>query len=561
MQLAKIGAMVLLVVLTGCGSAPTEPSDTSDQAGPGPDTPLALRTDAVWETTDADSFAPIPLPDTSDTSDQAGPGPDTPLAPRTHDCWETQDSDCFAPIPQTDATEPSDVPAPSDVDGADVPAPSDVDGADAPGACESDADCKPGLACNDGLCSMQVQAELIWLSPAGATTPPTWNAHLPKLAGDEVFFYAAHTYYADSTANRLTTILRRPVDQPGAWKVSAQLSYPHQPPGLVMDTQDRLHMVFVCQRPGAEDVTCFQGGAGTAGLVRRFYHLIFSAHHADGSLKFDTYANYNEWAADTNGYLGVGTTVDGYTWWSLADSAWTRKVQWWLDGNSYGTPDSISVAPDYLLYPIHAAHPDKGHDERVLYGGRFDPAAGNNAAYSSSMAWSGPTALNGLKLLIERKPPVPVPGAINAYPSDVEYGPGGILHLLSYMPKGNGICTELVRYADGLSNPPQILDVGCVGNYSKLHIRDDGTLHILATAAGAAVTLGTSTDSGNIWTWQTVPIEGLPANGDVQYFGFTPIKRYTSPNAWAEDRLVFFFSGYDASNLARHSYMGTLVLP
>src|SRR5579883_2303317 len=67
------------------------------------------------------------------------------------------------------------------------------------------------------------QAELIFTGPQGVATPPTWNAHLPKLAGDGAFLYAAHTHFPDAVAARFTAILRRPAAG-GAWTEAARIS-------------------------------------------------------------------------------------------------------------------------------------------------------------------------------------------------------------------------------------------------------------------------------------------------------------------------------------------------
>ena len=141
----------------------------------------------------------------------------------------------------------------------------------------------------------EVDAEVVTSVLRGASTPSSWNPNLPKLVGDSAFLYAVHTYYPDAIAQRYAYILKRPRAGSGNWTVVATFRYVHQPPGLVMDAQSRLHVVFECLRPSPNvAVECFRGGAGTGGLMNRFYHLIFKARNPDGSLRFDTYANYNE---------------------------------------------------------------------------------------------------------------------------------------------------------------------------------------------------------------------------------------------------------------------------
>jgi hypothetical protein len=429
----------------------------------------------------------------------------------------------------------------------------DAAAGDAPGDGEDDAPLPPFVPA-------ALVAERITSSPAGVATPPTWNAHLPKLVDDGEDLYAAHTYFPDDVASRYAAILRRPVTgPPGAWTEAARISYPHQPPGLVLDTARRLHLVFDCLRPGSVDVTCFPGGAGTGGLGSRFYHLIFSARDAGGALRFDTYANHGEWTTQSNGYHGLGTTADGVTWWSLADESWGRVVQWWSGPASFGTSAALARPGVYLLYPIQAADPVGGSGELLLYAGEFDPAGGTMAGYPASTAYRGSTA--GFTELFRRVPTEPpAPGTVGAYPSDVAFASDGTAYVLSYRVEPGGACTELLRFDTGFAAPFTAWPVGCVDNYAKLQVSSRGVLYLLSSGSGAAVRLGTSVDRGASWVWHDVPIEGLAGAEDVRFFGYTPVKPYTVPGRYDPDRLVVFFSGYDAAGLARHSYYGTLVL-
>jgi hypothetical protein len=404
-------------------------------------------------------------------------------------------------------------------------------------------------------------AELIFTSPAKVATPPAWNANSPKLAGDDSFLYAVHTYFTDAVDTRFASIQRRPrapAIGTGTWTEAARVVYPHQPPGIVMDTASNLHMVFDCLRPGTTDVTCFPGGAGTTGNTSRFYHLVFGTRDATGALVFDTYDNSNEWTAESNGYTGVGTTEDGVTYWSLADTSWDRVVQW-SSGAMGGTVATLSAPGADLLYPIHGSSPLLGSAQLVLYAGEFDPEGGNNASYLASEAFSG--NLQGLSLLFRSAPPTPGPGALSAFPSDVTFDKAGTLYTLSYLPSDGGVCTELRRFDGGLSAPPTVVPVGCASDYAKLQFSSAGTLYLFTdVSSGASLTVGVSPDRGDTWSWHTIPITGLPSNGDTQYHGFTPIKPYSSPADYDPDRFVFFFYGADASNGVENSYLGEIAL-
>jgi hypothetical protein len=406
-----------------------------------------------------------------------------------------------------------------------------------------------------------VHAELIYRDPIGARqAPPSWNPNLPKLAGDRTFLYAVHTHF-DGKDGDYAVIMQRPQGIPGAWTIAATLQHIHQHPGIIMDAVGRLHLVFACQKPSSGvEVECFQGGVRTYGLQRRFYHLVFSSHNPDSSLRFDTYSNYSEWNTLTNGYLGLATASDGTTWWSLADGSWQRQLQWWKSGAEYGTLSPLSVLPFYLLYPVHASDPVQGIDKSILFAGVYAPSS-STMTYPASMAYADSARVALLPLT---RVPGAHPGPLRAFPDDVAYHPNGTsTHLLLYRPHPlpSNVTTDLALYDANLTALPVISSVGTPGLYAKLQIARDGTFFVLATTtSGPSMTLGTSTTGGATWTWQNVSIQGLPLNEDQQYYGMTPIKPYTSPLIYEHDRFVFFFSGDDGTGLARHSYLGSITL-
>lgn len=397
---------------------------------------------------------------------------------------------------------------------------------------------------------------LIAAGPDRQTTPPTWNANLPKLVADGQYFYAAHTHFTADVATRYAAILRR-ARSGGAFSEVARINYVHQPPGIAFDAQDRLHLVFDCLRPAGQPVTCFAGGAGTGGLTSRFYHLVFSARDAQGALRFDTYANRNEWTAESNGYLGLGTTPSGRTVWSLADGTWGRVVQTQDSAAAVATISTLTVGQGYLLYPIHhatATTPEK----LLMFAGEFDPSAGNNAAYLAATAYQG--SPSGLTQLFRRTPGTPQPGKVGAFPSSLAFDAQGTLLAVVYRVDGSGGCSELLRFDGGLGAAPTVLPLGCLGTYAKLQVSSAGTYYLVDGGVGATLRLGVSADRGTSWAWHDIPLTGLPANGDISYIGYTPITPSCAAKAYAPDVLRVFFAGVDGSGGARHSYFGELQL-
>jgi hypothetical protein len=396
----------------------------------------------------------------------------------------------------------------------------------------------------------EVKTEVIFVGPARTRTSAAWNAHLPKLAGDDKFLYAVHTHFTEDLTTRFAAIMRRSA---GKWAEVARVEFPHQPPGIVMDTKNQLHMVFDCLRPGTKDVTCFQGGAGTGGIESRFYHLIFSARDTDGALKFDTYGNYNEFTTQSNGYHGLGVTSDGATIFSTADATWKRVIMY-RSGDMTGTVATLSRPDTYLLYPIHAARDSKS---LVLHAGEFDPKGGTNAGYPASVGYEG-----DLSSLTERFRLTPstmvAAGAVGSYPSDVVLDDKGVAYVLSYRLDGPN-CTELRRFDDGLSKAPKVTPLGCMDNYAKLQISSDGTVWVLASSNEKKVLLGWSRDRGATFDWKQLPVVGGDP-GDVRFYGASPIKPYTSPGIYDPDKLVFFFVGANSSGESNTSYLGTIAL-
>lgn len=399
----------------------------------------------------------------------------------------------------------------------------------------------------------KVALEPIFESATPQKTPPTWNAHLSKLVGDSSFLYAVHTSFSDDVASRWAAIVRRPRGG-GSWTEVGRLSYVHQPPGVVLDPGGTLHLVFDCLRPSAADVTCFTGGAGTAGRTSRFYRLAFSSRGSDSALRFDTYANYNEWTAESNGYHSLGLLDDGTVVFSLADSSWNRVVQYRTKAGDAGTIATLSRPSTYLLYPIAFGGPSA----LGFFAGEFDPKGGTNAGYPAATIFSG--TLTGLTERLKIEPLTTVgPGEIGAYPSDVEVAPDGTVYALVYRRNGDQ-CTELLRFDGGLGATPARTFVGCFETYAKLQLARDGRLFLLTSGDSAGMKLGISADRGATFTFGTLAFDKPLGAGDVHVIGATPVKRSSSPLLHDPDVFTFFAAGLDASGTSKRSYLGTIRL-
>jgi len=424
-----------------------------------------------------------------------------------------------------------------------------------------------------------VKAEVVAANPSAVTTGPMWNPNLPKLSGDASFLYAVHTYYSEglNLKSRYAAILRRSANLAvTGWAEVARVYYPHQHPGIVTDVNLNLHLVFNCQRPGSTDVTCFQRGAGTTGNASRFYHLIFNGRHPDGSINFGTYANYNEYTAMNNGYLGLGTIgygstgpAPGTTFWSLETWApdgppnigWQRVVQWSFDnggphqsGSWPNIPQRVSKLSYDLpqLYPIMAGH-NGSSEPFLIFTGEFRMTypPGSNAAYEASLLHTGPfnPAPLALKYVATPASGTCTPADLKAYPNDVAFDNSGILFLLTHHHAGcNQPNTEILRFSNGVNDAPVVTPIAPpavgIGTYSKLQFSSDGTLWILPsqTVTNGTVVVGASTDRGMNWTWYSLPITGI-TTANKRFLHFTVVKPYTAPLVYNSNRILFLFEG------------------
>jgi hypothetical protein len=391
----------------------------------------------------------------------------------------------------------------------------------------------------------EIAAEVVFESSAGAATPPTWNAHLPKLVGDDRFFYAVYTHAADAVSSRYAAVLRR-ARSGGAWTEVARFQNIHQPPGVVMTRAGALHVTFGCLRssPGV-DATCFAGGAGTNGLNNRYYRFVFSARDASGALRWDTYANYSEWTAESNGYAGIAVAPNDDVQWSLLDAAYNRVV-FRSSGAAGSTVATLSEAGRALLYPLSAWDGARA----LLFAGEFDRSGGSNAGYPASSLFS--LGAGGAARVLRVVPEVPVgAGMIGAFPSDLEVTRDGTIYALAYQRRAGSVCTALFR-SDGGDRFDSV-PVRCFDTYARLQLVDDGTLVLVATGTGARVHVGVSTNRGDSWSWSDVAVRGThPA--DVSIYGYTLIDPRSSPGIFQSNQVHMVFSGSDSGGLARRLY-------
>ncbi|MBI5458078.1 peptidoglycan-binding protein [Candidatus Kaiserbacteria bacterium] len=86
---------------------------------------------------------------------------------------------------------------------------------------------------------------------------PTWNSHLPKMASDGVWDYAIYSRYPLNVDDRYAKIYKKKHGT-SSWVYAGRTWRDiHQPPGIVIDTQGHIHVVFSCV---LSNKACSDGG-------------------------------------------------------------------------------------------------------------------------------------------------------------------------------------------------------------------------------------------------------------------------------------------------------------
>jgi len=400
-----------------------------------------------------------------------------------------------------------------------------------------------------------IHAERIFRGPRRVATPATWNAHLPKLTADDRFLYAVHTHYPAGVpvSERFAVILRRP-RHGGAWTEVARFQSIHQPPGIAFDRGGRLHMVIDCLRSEGQPSCCFRGRVETGRLQCRFYHLVFGTRDAAGAIRFDTFANADEWTAESNGYHGLAVDRSGGVYWSLAAGDWRRIIQG-ARGTQRLNFATAARSDAYYLYPVHLPLSD---GRLLTFVSEFDPAGGTNAANVRATLLLGTATAQ--RPLARRAPrPIPRPGQGGAFPCDLDLDIGGTLLALAHrVDRPAGTNTELWRFDRGIDAPPTVLPVGQATTYCTLQVNRHGVYYVLAGGAAGTFRLAVSGDHGEHWTWHAIPVEGLDGT-EQRLESPTPIAATNAPMAYDPDMMRFFFAGANAAGYDS-SYYGEMAV-
>jgi hypothetical protein len=416
-----------------------------------------------------------------------------------------------------------------------------------------------------------LRAEAIFSADTATATPASWNPNLPKMVSDGRTLYVSHASYPTNIADRKAVILHRPVAG-GSWvrdtPVGEEFRNLHQPIGLALDKVNgtgQLHAVFNCVGSSSGATPCYRGGVNSAGNLLRFYHLFFPANAA-GVRDLSVYGNANEFTGENNGYMGIGTLSGGSVVWTLnSGTKISERLFQQFDFTSMPPEKTLQplVAPTSTrgyLYPIVAVGTEPLGYDFVTFLGEYDSAAANNVSYESAVLYG---YKNGVPELITQVTPdrsnVDGSTPIGAFDSEAVMAPNGDLHVVAYVRPNltpGALCADnrLVTVSGvGASRTitQRILpgpSGSCLGTYLKLQVAPNGNLFALAGGAFGSANIGVSTNEGATWTWYNMPlaISGR-ASADLSFGNYTLIRPDSSPLGYDPKKMVFFFSGFQAS--------------
>ena len=162
---------------------------------------------------------------------------------------------------------------------------------------------------------------------------PMWGPQIPKIVYDAPsgWYYAA-TLDGSGTQYPWNARIWKSSDGVSWTLVKTLNAWVYQPPGLILDSGNRLWLDVPCYTGGE----CYPGVAPAAGAPEQAVYLVrlqFTAKLADGSFDFSTWSDHSNRAAGSERYYR-GNTIDvnrRYIW-----SAYS-KADWGLNFSSYDT--------------------------------------------------------------------------------------------------------------------------------------------------------------------------------------------------------------------------------
>jgi hypothetical protein len=298
------------------------------------------------------------------------------------------------------------------------------------------------------------------------------------------------------------------------WTLAKTLNaYVYQPPGLILDSGNRLWLDVPCYTGGQ----CYPGVTPKAGSFEQSVYLVrlqFSSKLSDGSIDFSTWSDHSDRGTSAERYYR-GDTIDAtrrYIW-----SAYSR-VGWGLYFSSYDTWNNTE-ATNFLAQP--------GTNESYLYPRiRRGTAAGEvwllfDQTYVGQQSYSihgvqlwrstdgGVTFPQAQRFLVAN---CPSPDANNyCDASDLEIDSSDRPHVLFYKKIG-GVNHEYYwkGNAGSVFLPGSPVDIGSYDSHAQLLLGTGDEDFVFATnnPPNGNLTVLRST-TGTSWSTETFPIAGI----------------------------------------------------
>lgn len=333
---------------------------------------------------------------------------------------------------------------------------------------------------------------------------PTWGAQIPKIVFDGEWYYVATLDGNGFTHPWNARIWKSQDGQEWEQVVEMSNHTVYQPPALVFDQYDRLHLHLPCYT----DQECYPGvepaPGGPLGVVYTI-RLTFGERLDDGSIDFSTFEDDTIRTGETERYY-MGVAVDEtrrYIYSAYAVNGWDLRLN--VEDTTTGTEVTHAIGsppPGYAyLYPRIAPGKD---GEVYLSFMRYVLGSPTSAHIDQALLWkstdNGATFPDKVVLASEPNPD----GADNwVDATDVTVGPDGEVHTIFFV-RSEGEST--VRYQRGMDG--EQVDIGPFGNHSQIVANDDGLL--VFSSEGRSLLVGTSAD-GESWNTTHYPIAGVDA--------------------------------------------------
>lgn len=329
---------------------------------------------------------------------------------------------------------------------------------------------------------------------------PTWGAQIPKLVFDGEWYYVT-TLDGDGFAHPWEARIWKSPDGE-TWEEAVSMpATVYQPPALVLDERNRLHLHLPCYT-GDECYPGVEEAEGDPLSVVYTVRLAFDDRLEDGSIDFTSFEDYSIREGESERYYqGVAVDPTGrYVYAAYAVAGWDLRFQVHdtLTGEDT-THEIASPPPGYAyLYPRIAPGPD---GEVHLSFMRYVLGTPTSAHIDQALLWKstdGGATFPERRVLASQPDPDGSDNWVDA--ADVTVGPDGEPHTVFHVTEDG---ESTLRYQRGLDGEP--VDVGPLGNHSQIVADDDGVR--VFSSAGRSLLVATS-DDGESWDNAAYPIEG-----------------------------------------------------